>query len=76
MSILEKIKANKDLVEKAEVKISIQKDIDKGVGKAIDEIEYFADWAYGDLGGNDAYIDTLSNAIILLHNKIKKAKEE
>ncbi len=76
MSIVEKIKSNNDLVEKTEVRIGTERDINTGIEKAIDDIEYYAGWAYGDLGGKEAYIDTLSNAIILLHNKIKEAKEK
>ena len=75
MSILEEFKSNNDLVEKVEVKISIEKDIEAGIEEAVKNIEYFADWAYDDLGGKEAYINTLSDAIILLHSKIKKIKE-
>ena len=74
VSLLKQIKENNELVEQSEVIINIEKDIDKGVEKAIKEIEYLADWAYSDLGGNEAYINILSNAIILLHNKIKEVK--
>ena len=76
MSILEKFKANNDLVEKTEDRINTEKVIDGGIVKAVDSIEELACWAFDDLGGQEAYIDTLSNAIILLHNKIKNIKKE